>query len=290
MTALLEPTVDSNTRQIRIFTNIAKFLLGLGLVPLIFGIYLIRDKYGDLATLSSLGSFWQGSVGSIWSLASVLYIYVAFLGQQQQSKQQEQELIGQQEQFKKQQEQFDKQQAQFEQQQKSIEQQNFEAAFFQLLSLQNQIAEQLQFHRPSHSRIGELEVFHGRECFLALHGELERRFQYLDNKDRGSVCCIYEEIYKKHQVNLGHYFRNLYHVLKFVTTRQLTGTNQRQYTSLVRAQLSAYELTMLFYNGLSRRGEGMKPLIEKFGLLEHLELDTLLDPSHEKWYTDSAYR
>ena len=61
--------------------------------------------------------------------------------------------------------------------------------------------------------------------------------------------------------------------------------------SLVRAQLSAYELALLFYNGLSKYGEGFKPWIEEFGLLEHLDKDhLLLDPTHKVLYDKKAFK
>jgi hypothetical protein len=65
--------------------------------------------------------------------------------------------------------------------------------------------------------------------------------------------------------------------------------NRRRYTSLVRAQLSAFELELLFYNGISPHGEKFKPLIEKFGLLENFDTKHLLSPSHESFYAKTAF-
>ena len=46
------------------------------------------------------------------------------------------------------------------------------------------------------------------------------------------------------------------------------------YTSIVRSQLSDYEVYWLFMNGLSKLGENFKPYIEKYTLLKILDRST----------------
>jgi hypothetical protein len=104
------------------------------------------------------------------------------------------------------------------------------------------------------------------------------------------IVVAYDTFYANHQEDLGHYFRTLYHLIKFVKFSNFEYKEKRRYTSLVRAQLSAYELGLLFYNCLSRYGKGFKPLVEEFGLLEHLDKKLLLAKSHENFYTESAYQ
>jgi hypothetical protein len=65
---------------------------------------------------------------------------------------------------------------------------------------------------------------------------------------------------------------------------------KRRYTSLMRAQLSNSELLFLFYNCLTTYGKGFKPLVEEFGLLEHLDKSLLLDKSHTDYFAPSAYQ
>ena len=109
---------------------------------------------------------------------------------------------------------------------------------------------------------------------------------------------VYELFYFRFQGDLGHYFRTLYHVIKFVYSCQLlndvdekiTIKNKRRYTSIVRAQLSQYELALLFYNGLSDYGnEKLKPLIERYGLLENFGTGDLVDQDHMNFYEKSAF-
>jgi hypothetical protein len=111
-----------------------------------------------------------------------------------------------------------------------------------------------------------------------------------DKGDIAQVLVIYGKFYGEQQSHLGHYFRTVYHVFKFCNESNLQETELRRYTSLARAQLSAPELFLLFYNGLSPFGVKFKPLIEKFGLLEHLDFELLLHPSHKTLYAESAYQ
>jgi hypothetical protein len=46
----------------------------------------------DRSDLAAFGNFLQGAVVSVWSLAAFLFIYVAFLGQQEELEQTETKL------------------------------------------------------------------------------------------------------------------------------------------------------------------------------------------------------
>ena len=92
---------------------------------------------------------------------------------------------------------------------------------------------------------------------------------------------------------LDHYFRLLYRILKFVKdTPLITGfDDEYEYTSMLRAVLSRYELVWLYYNGLSDYGvEKLKPLIERYAMLKNLRDDLLVDGVYVGSYAESAYR
>lgn len=77
-----------------------------------------------------------------------------------------------------------------------------------------------------------------------------------------------------------HYFRLLYRILKFVKDTPLITEfdDEYEYTSMLRAVLSRYELVWLYYNGLSEYGvEKLKPLIERYAMLKNLRDDLLVD-------------
>jgi hypothetical protein len=83
---------------------------------------------------------------------------------------------------------------------------------------------------------------------------------------------------------------NLSHIIKFVDTSHVLAADseRKRYTSLVRAQLSGTELFLIFYNGLCPHAAKFRPLIEKYGLLEHLDKSLLLHEAHAQFY-ERAY-
>lgn len=76
---------------------------------------------------------------------------------------------------------------------------------------------------------------------------------------------------------LDHYFRYLYRILKHIDESELLGRldnpkkERTYYAHLLRAQLSNYELLMLFYNGLlGENPHTIKKLIERYAMFNNL--------------------
>ncbi len=71
---------------------------------------------------------------------------------------------------------------------------------------------------------------------------------------------IYTEFYLKYEYLLGHYYRNLYRIIKYVNETDLIEEKLKQeFRGILRAQLSSFELMMLFYNVMySEKGEKFK--------------------------------
>ena len=98
----------------------------------------------------------------------------------------------------------------------------------------------------------------------------------------------YDIFYKKSRADLSHYFRTLYHIIKFIDQSEIT--DKAQYTSITRAQLSSHEQIMLFYNCLHINGkEKFKPLIEKYALLKNLDRSYIVNKDFLDEYERSAY-
>ena len=92
---------------------------------------------------------------------------------------------------------------------------------------------------------------------------------------------------------LDHYFRHLYRIIKYVDDqRELFSLKERyEYVCLLRAQLSDYELGLVFYNCLSDNGrERFKPLAEKYALFNNLRDKVLNSPEADRaHYTPKAF-
>lgn len=89
----------------------------------------------------------------------------------------------------------------------------------------------------------------------------------------------------KYGENLAQYFKTLYRILKFVDGADFIKNKHKHiYTSLVRAQLSRYEPSLLFYNCISDFGaEKMAPLVKKYRLLKHMDPHTIPVDIQEIW-------
>lgn len=167
-----------------------------------------------------------------------------------------------------------------------LRKQSFEATFFALLRLYNEVVRELHITRQNSGSFDDLIVKHeGRQCLKALYNSLI--VDYLHSVDRGdslstrrdALNSAYREFYAECGHLVGHYFRTIYIIVKFVEKAEMADVDKREYTNILRAQLSKYELGLLLYNCISDYGrEKMLPLVVEYKLLKHIEDDVLLKP------------
>lgn len=252
--------------------------------------------------LDRLGGFLAGTTGALWSAAGLFLIFAAFLAQLRQSALQEEEIRLNRLELRQTQVELRGQKEQLEAQSRTFKQQQFESTFFQLLALHHQIVNGIDrvekpltlaaVFKPSRPEPAP-EEFRGRDVFVRIFRDLkstQKSFEEEYGPADLSVTVneIYKRVYTRNQSDLGHYFRNLYTLIKFVKNSDVQ--DKHAYTNIVRAQLSTYELLLLFYNCLSEHGrEKFKPLIEEFHLLKNMPQERVLDGSHIEAYSPSAF-
>jgi Putative phage abortive infection protein len=234
---------------------LAIVFVGLGFWTASWGYQAPRQGADRLTDLGNIGSYLQGTTASLWALAGVLIIFVAFLAQEQQLKLQ----------------------------QRQFNQQSFENHFFQLLTLHRDIVDDLRLKDCSSK---------GSDVFSVLHRKMESLYEGFAGpiEDRTEALAVgyYETVFNDYPEVLGHYFRTLYHIIKFVN--ESGTTDKKRYTSIVRAQLSSYEHVLLHYNGLSEYGKKrFKPLIEEYELLENMGPGFLIIREHPTSYLPKAF-
>ena len=163
------------------------------------------------------------------------------------------------------------QREQMEAHNRALLKQNFESTFFQLLRLHTEITRAVDITNVNPPIIG-------RECFEKFNQEFRdyHRQTPVTLSAEARVDAAYDAFYEAWQSDVGHYFRSLYNLIKFV--HRSAEADKHFYTSLVRAQLSTYELTMIFYNCISHKGrEHFKPLVNEYGLLKALPPALIVD-------------
>lgn len=200
--------------------------------------------------------------------------------------------------------------AEFKTQNETLKRQRFENTFFNMLQLQQQITDNITYsysynkenlnfgNNPNIPRFSQVKVdLKGREVF---HGAFEiAPHEASDGEDYYGMRGLlgkdgmqgYENDFSP--TYFDHYFRHLYRIFKFVAISPLINDEDRyEYASMVRGQLSRYELIWLYYNGLSVYGrDKFKPLIEKFALLKNLRTEMLAESIEiDVPYTDKAYK
>ena len=89
--------------------------------------------------------------------------------------------------------------------------------------------------------------------------------------------AAYAEFWNTHQSELGHYYRYLYNIVRFIKDE---GQESGPYIRLIRAQLSDQELLLLFYNCVSENGGNFTALVVEFSLLDNMPRMKVLDQSH----------
>lgn len=104
------------------------------------------------------------------------------------------------------------------------------------------------------------------------------------------IKYMYYFLFRRFDYTIGHYFRNLYHILKFIkkyedgrkvgsqVVDRAVYDDCRKYAQFIQAQMSAHELLLLYYNALCF--PKMFELVKHYNVLENLTEDYLIDSSH----------
>ncbi len=239
----------------------------------------------DLCSSGLFGDMFGGINALFSGLAFVGIILTIYLQKRELSLQRE-ELVLQREELVLTRKEIKGQKEQLEEQNKTLRHQNFENTFFQLLAHFNQIVEEITIITPH-------GTFNGRVNFQRWYSRIKKR--YVDLKQPPSnlseqdlIKQVNKEFYNDHESSVGHYFRTLYSIFKYVHNSRVE--DKKFYTNIVRAQLSSYELFLIFYNCLSSLGEvKFKPLVERYGVLKHFDKKHMLIVSHRDAYPESAF-
>lgn len=92
------------------------------------------------------------------------------------------------------------------------------------------------------------------------------------------IMLSYKYFFIAHQHEIGHYFRHLYNILKFIESseKKFKGReiDHAKYANFVQAQMSSYELALSYYNIMFF--PKAQRLVKKFDILENLAKEDLV--------------
>jgi len=244
------------------------------LMVLAYGGFIIYTSWP--ITLGNIGK--AGAFGDSFGVLTSLFSGLAFAGIVLTILLQREELQLQRNELKLTREEFQNQHS-------TIKRQNFESTFFQMLRLHNDILNGIDLSGRTENT--------GRDCFVIFLGRIEGYYTAVEKEKPSAsevekINLAYAEFWRKTQQDLGHYFRYLYTVFKFIKESDVA--NKKLYSNIVRAQLSDQELAVLFYNCLYRFGvEKFKPLTEEFAIFDNLPGDMIINPRHRELYRPEAF-
>ena len=236
----------------------------------------------ELAKWGTFGDYVGGLSGSIFNFFSFVLLLLTILLQVQEMRYSREELEKTTEALRRQNE-----------NQKHI---NFENTFFQLLQLHHDHANNLMNYEE-----GKLLI--GRQCFAyfyrllkEIYEEKKANFVFAPHlsyteTEQEIIRAAYQQFYNRHQAKLGHYFRNLYNIVKFVEKHYEGEQAKQDYMKMIRAQFSSYELVLIFYNCLFFLYEYKEvefyQLVEKYLLLKNLPNRMLFKDMHYDFYPEN---
>jgi len=226
---------------------IGGIILIISIVSLYIYFSQFHDGYADQMIFGSFGDYIGGVLGTMLSLISVVFIFLTYRKQIEFSEKQEKMTLTQQ----------------------------FESSFFNLLQNQRSILMSLRINNT-------IDYAYMRKVTKDLKKRLSDR-EYgldeinIDNKvqELEKINDAYNEIYNMYGSDLGHYFRSLYNIFKYIENSAIN--TKSNYYCLVQAQMSNDELYLLFYNSISTYGKNkMYPLVEDNSILENLRYSGFL--------------
>lgn len=269
-------------------------------------VYLYYHKFGfglweKPSQWANLGDFFGGVLNPIFSFSSIVLLLLALIQNHKALSQNEDALRLNNEELRLTRDELNSSSQALQRQAVIQGKQSFEGTFFSLLSIHQDLVNSIDLIKKENG-----VATTGKDCFKVFYGRLKKIAQseadsYISfrralskNKgkeievpyDKSFINKAYKKFYDENESEIGHYFRNLYNIVKYVDESSML--NKHLYTNILRAQLSTYEILLLLYNCTSDLGYvRFRPLVEKYGLLKGVSERHLFDVEKDKNFYDS---
>lgn len=237
----------------------------------------------DETKVGTFGDFIGGVVGTLLAfVASILY-YVAL-------KEQRKELSQNHEAIRLQTEALNQQIEEFEAQKKELELSR--EVYSKQCEIMKEEERTMHIQQFDSHFFGMLQMYRDIKNSLCSNSEGNDFFQNLiytikDNsltttRDYGELKKIvqghYIKVFTSHQNILSPYFRCLYRLIRQIDDNEFLSDEEKwRYVKLVRAQLSDFELLVLYYNCCTTEAEKALLLYYKYNLFKHLQVSKKIE-------------
>lgn len=227
----------------------------------------------DTGNWGTFGDYVGGVIGTILSFFSIILIYATYKNQVASS---------------------------------SIQQ--FETTFFNLLQNQREILKSLKGYVQTDTVFDDYDEKSADEYISAVATRLYKEFdgrigKYVDrdgneikneasDKEQNLIIIdrIYDSVYKGKEAELGHYFRHLYHIVKYVNESKIA--YKKKYIDLIQAQMGDDELYVTLYNGIGRFGRvKFQPLLDQYHFFENIRSrGKIFDLTAKQFYPKTNFK
>lgn len=277
-----------------------------GIIIITFLVYLLNGHINfydiNFDKLNTFGGFVGGLIGAFLTVVATLYVYKTFYTQKEELKLQKD----------------------------LISQQQFEATFFNMLNVHRELKNSLHINinrSIDNININDNDVFNGVSVFRVIRLDFEvlyKKFKSIGtnaqnfsikrqsvhqkflnkrnlNNENDIIKLIFWEIFENYQDAISHYFRNTYHILKYIRQNEEKDNGSeshkkfKQYANIFQSQLNVDEHFLLFYNYIifDKNDESNdiywpKNIVNHYELLENLGKKNLLDKqlhNNQRYYT-----
>lgn len=223
--------------------------------------------------MSNIGNFLAGTLGILLSFVSFLLMWKTFSVQRKQ----------------------------FAMQDTLQRQSSFETTFFNLLNSLDQVRDNtINILSHSDKNIDSFTSWHKKMVytFRESDDDVIIKPSYVDSQIEaieGVVAKIYEQ-FVEDEGYAGFYFRYVYNVMRFIIDYWPNFEIRRKYVDLLCARLSDEEMSLIFYNALSKYGLNQdeqpkfKEMLDNYQVFENLNKDYLIDRSHFRFYPYTDFK
>lgn len=104
------------------------------------------------------------------------------------------------------------------------------------------------------------------------------------SKEKKILSNSFEIFFRGRSGNFSHYFRYVYNMFKFIDCADIDDKDKEKYSKILRAQISNYELMILFYNCNGPYGKKFESYINKYALFDNLPIDKLISDVHVAFF------
>jgi hypothetical protein len=263
------------------------FLIVLGLYTFVSGvlniaginlhIIEIKPNVDLLKDLGNLGQYFGGTLGVIVSTIAIILIYQTYVEQKLQNRRQTQE----------------------------NDKRDFENSFFEMLKMLHEMVNNTSgkvcVNYPD--KDPKYEILNGQEFFSKVlnYFKIKTKLQIMLNNKKITDKELYtieryEEFHIEYAPQLGHYFRYIYNIFKFIYRERAKYEDKKKYIDLIQAQISTDQMGLIFYNAKSKYGKNQKGYprffnwLESNSFLENINVESLIERGNYKFYPKTKFK